>query len=714
VFDGLDNERKLIEARRYFDEAWTRLGPMLSKMKQACDFADGQQWDPEARDYLKSQMRPVLTFNMIAPIARELFGANEDARRVMRVAPVGDDDAAVAEMLNHIKDRLYAQSEIADIEGEVFERALAPGVAYAALDVQPEPEQPDWVRIELIPLGPFEILPDPDCRRPNLKDAKYIFWHRWFAKSEFEREYPEHAAKWNDLMTANPHDRPMFLEHDEDTQVWVTRDYDQMLGNPRYFDRNKNRLRVIHMEYMVAEQQNYALDPRVGMYVPVERKTAARIEELGLDLPRVKVREERVRWLEFTGAQLLYDGPSPMPFRGFSVVPLTCYHAYERGEPYGIVRDLVDPQKELNKRYSEELNLLQEQVQPGLIADQDAFADPDRARRDAKTAGSILFKTPGMEVRERVVPTIPAGTESLLNRAQSLLQMIAGVSPETLVQQQSATEPVGTALLRWRRSQMAISGLIKNYRGFQRRILSMVVETVINAAPDSQIEQLLGDRDRYQLMNGDIMDNKLQVAVALRDLRALRYQIEHDEAADNTTMQLLLLQLLAQLSQTGIPVPPEIVIDAMPIPRDQKQRMRDYVEKQAQAQSEAAQADSQAALQQVQGVLDVEAAKVANRARADTARINLERDKTMLQFAVDAVGTLSKVEGDQKSRFLELLKVLAKLAEAEMKTEVQEEGEGVERREPPIPEQQPATPQALGGGRSSPASLLGGLISGSV
>jgi hypothetical protein len=63
--------------------------------------------------------------------------------------------------------------------------------------------------------------------------------------------------------------------------------------------------------------------------------------------------DKKVKWLQFTGNEILFDDDSPLPFPGFSICPLFVFtDASKRtANHFGIVRLMKDPQREINKRF---------------------------------------------------------------------------------------------------------------------------------------------------------------------------------------------------------------------------------------------------------------------------------------------------------------------------------------------------------------------------
>lgn len=702
---GTDESSRLQEARDLFERTLEDLDLPYQHMSEQISFAMGRQWESDAKSWLDSMGLPSLTFNLISPIVRELIGANEDARRKPRVAPAGTNDLPAARILNSLVDRFREQGEFADAETEVFERALISGVGWGVFEVDPDEDDPLDVQMRLVPVTSLEILYDTSSVRRNMSDAKYYCHSRWMHESEFKAAYPEHAEDFAGLVDGTDWGKqPPPLARIESSQR-TPESYSTLLRDPRYFRQRDHEVRVIRIEYTASVKRYYAIDPRTDSYTSITKKTYDALS-LTKVAQVVEMWGSETRWFDFIGSMVLYDGDSLSPHSGFTIMPCLCYRDHENYEPYGITRDLMDPQRELNKRYSEELTLLHMIVQPGVVYDRDAFGPDKRAvERKLRQPGFSLEKEPGREVMFRDPPATPPAVDHLITRSQSLLQMIAGVSPETLVSQQSGVEPVGTAYLRYRRSILAITGLLQNYRSFQKLVLRAMVETIREAVSDDQLQRMLGDDQRFQVRGGVIIDLQAKQQIAIRDIRTFEYQLEFDSSADNTTQQMLENQLYMALSQAGIPLDPEVLIDNLPTSREAKERMKLYAAQAREQAAQAQQADSEAARRQVEGLLQIEASKVMSRARSEQEKRSVEMASAQLDFVGKTMDAKATAVDANKKRSIEMLRAMLDFIATNEQltldaiTSSREDEAGIPR---------PSTPAAFGGGRLGPATYTNG------
>lgn len=608
------------------------------EMQRAFAFRHGQQWDEDAKRTLENEGRPCLTFNLIAPVMRELIGANQDQRRQAKAAPVGHEDLPTAETVNHLWQREFESLDVPDTEDQVFDHMITAGVGFAFIDAQPDYEDPSSIALSFEHVPSTEVLYDQQARGTNLKDCKEFYWHRWVPESEFKKKYPEFADQFEALSEGKGDQAALFDERSE--SLMYGRTPSDIYRDSRFYDDKGKRVRVIRCMYEVPVKKYFAWDPRprpddpstpIGMG-EVNRVTYQALKQTGVT-QTYSVTSCEWRWFEFTGLQVLFDDKQPLDLGGMcQLLAATCYYDDAKAYHYGMVRDLQDPQSEFNKRYSQELNHLNKQVQPGATVTAGGLgSDPAAAERKLRNGGLIEL-TAGAQFVPLPPPVIPAGAETLAERARGLVSIISGVDTNPMLGGQPEQVAVGTALLSHRKGLMSISTILTNFRAFQRAVLWAGVRTILSVYPDEQIERMLGDSEKLRVQGGVVIDTESGAQLPLRDLRAMKWNVEQDSAAANTTQQLLELNMLQSLAATGLAIDPEVIFEHVPVSREQRQKLIAYYRASSQAAAQAQAQQQATAQQQVDQVLQIETGKVVQ--RQSEAQLRSETDLTKAKMAM--------------------------------------------------------------------------------
>lgn len=665
MIDGKTPEDRLKQARQIYEQTWDHYDRLCWFAEVATDeeYFHGSQWSKDDREYLQRQRRPALVFNIIQSKLMHLAGSHEDNLEEPIAAAVGVEDQMLADVLNHIRDRIWDEIEAADIDAEVFEQGIVTGIGSVAIDAMPSPDSPDELEISIFPLSPYEVLWDPASERRSRKDARYVFWHKWISRAEFREEYPEHAARIDEIWA----DR--FGGYGADSSGWiaVSRRPSQDGRDRRgtlYYDRHRDQVRIIRMEYRKARKIIHAVDPVSGHTREVTSAQLAVMQQLAPELESLSHWIQETRWLEFVGDQVLYDDPTPIPIDGFSIVSNIC-HLDQNNMPYGKVRMLRDPQSEVNKRLSQTLHLLVQQTQPGVFAEEGAFANQRQAEESLKMAGSVTVVTAGAiagsKFKERTVPQLPDAPLQIHQQAIRLIDLISGIYTDSLMEPRGVPEAAATAQLKHRQSLLSMRPVMRGFNSYQRQLFRKLISLIVRAMTDAQIASLLGNSKRYRIEGHVIVDLETGKQASLESMREVRYKIEVRPADENSSTRILELQTLMGLLSAQMPVDPDVIIDYLSLPSDRKDQLRRYVAQQAKGQAAAAEQQIKTSEAQLahQAQLDVtdrqlEAAGLAERQRHNMA---LEEAKQG-QLEGNIASLLSDQSAEEQRMVLDLVKTI--------------------------------------------------------
>ena len=628
MIDATTPEERLRQARTIYErcvEHYERQG-WFDQVKRDYEYYHGYgQWSADDLEHLRRQNRPALTFNLIHSKLMHVIGTHEDNLQEPVAAPVSLEDRPLADILNHVRDRIFADIDASDVDAQVHEEGVVVGIANAALDAMPDPDDPTKLKIGLYYAGPFEVLWDPASERRDRKDARFVIWHKWLSRSEFKVEYPEFASRIDEIWASQGWSGPSARDRTF-TEPRSKDDY-QRRRDLLYYDARQDMVRVIRLEYRSPERVTMAIDPVSGETREVDSKTLALMKQLAPDVESQTYWRELVKWIEFVGHEVLFDAESPLPIDDFSISSFVC-HQDDRGLPYGKVRQLRDPQNELNKRYSQMLHLLVQQTQPGLYAEQGALPDKTQAEKSLKMSGSVTELGPNglSKIRERGIPQFPDGAAQLHQQAIRLFEMISGIAGDQLMEPRGVPEAAATAQLKHRQSLLAMRPVIRGYDAYQRAVFGKLIKLIVRAMPDAQIADMLGNSERYRVAGHVVTDAETGRQVDISDMRRLRYQVELRPADENNSERLLELSTLTQLMQLGHPVDPDVLTDLTSLSADKKQALKRYAKRQAEMQAQTAQAQIKASEAQLASQLrldqmdrEIDVASLAEKTRHNQA-----------------------------------------------------------------------------------------------
>lgn len=679
MITGDSEETRLLEARKLFEEATDFWSSWLREAEEDLKFYHGDQWSYEDVQILQEQKRPVLTYNVLQAKVGHMLGAQEDNAVDPIAVPTGAEDQFLADAVNHIKMQVYDENEVERVDPQIFEDGIVAGIGNAFVDPYPDPKDPTRLRFIYDRAHPLEVLWDPACERRDKTDARYLCWAKWLSKGEFLQEFPDMTRREVDELFA------MYAGGEESWSRWFSTDTTgsatQAAPNfdgymPRrsqlYYDAKRREMRVIHIECIKPVKRVRVSSG--GMSRITTPKMRRALEE---NYPGAYYFEEywdeEVWWYEFCHGKMLYESRSPQPFDGFSVKSFV-YKSDDDNRPYGIVRLLKDPQREVNKRYSQILHWIMSQSAPGLLGEQDAFVDLQQAKESLKRAGDVTLLKKGaisqQKVKERQIPVMPEAVARLQEIALRMIDLISNVHVDDMVEPRGIPEAAATTQLKHRRSLLSMKPVLREYHYFRRDVFLAFLQSIVRAMPDQQIADYMGNAERFRVQGREIIDLQSNQVASISTLREVRLNARFEPNANNQTERLLELNTLMALQQGGTPVAPDVIFDMMSLNQAKRDRLKAFAQQTIarQAQSEKQQADSMMQQMQQQYQLEamdrqIKAGELAEETRSAQATEFITSMDNTWAFMTRLMDLWIKADDNEKSRVTDLMTELIRSAD---------------------------------------------------
>jgi hypothetical protein len=696
MFEKLTKRKKLDKAKLMFTDAVDSDMIWQREAREDFNFRDGEQWTEFEKKTLEEELRPALTFNLTKSSVDLIMGMNEDNRVNFRCTPVEPTDDFLCEVLNQIYDWVKENYEFEIEEDAALESASICGRGYVAVDFSPDPKRFGEILLSEVAVPVHEVHFDPAARRPDLSDAGYITWDRWLTPEDFRIRYPKFPASKLDALvetgrtfelSANVGAPSEIFEEYRDSDTDET-DYSRPL-DLNFYDRAKRMVRLIHMEYWEVYKRFFGFNPETGEFEEFDGKLLSKIRKnyeakFGMKFEYEVMMDKRVKWLQFIGDEILYDDISPLPFDGFSLVPMFAFKdvSQRSSNHFGIVRLMKDPQREINKRWSQALNLLNQQVQPGVFAEVDAFLDLDQAQASMKDPGSVtLLNSGGLgKMEERGMPQFPSAPMQMEEFSQEILRKITGINPDLLGQDRGRQEPGVVVRLRQQQGTTLLKPLFRSFKQMRKQLFKRILSIIMEYMPNEQLMRIMGSNDKFAVdpESGLLIDVSSveqdpetgqpipTVTANIRDVRNLEYNTQIEEAPGNMTKRTLELSAFMEMQGQGFPVPPEVIISRMDLPATDKKMWLEYINSQQQAQQEQQEEmlateigfkDRELSNEEQKAIWDflVAIAKVQQQAEKDEkkmvaegAKLKSETNATLLDFVSKLAATDVQEKGIDK------------------------------------------------------------------
>lgn len=586
---------KIGKFRTWFEEAADYANDWRAEAKQDYEFVAGKQWEQADIDRFHESGRPAITINRIKPLINVLSGYQRLNRYDIDFLPRTSDDIDICTVRKSLTKYILDTCDYDSEESHTFLDASIGGVGWFDVGYKFAPEINDgeaYVKRE----DPFSIYVDPEAHKTDFSDAKYICRAKWVDKDELVLTYPEHKQE---ILA-----QYAIYDSAEKTEGFTE--------DPLWYKRDIQKARLIECWYKVKERESiyYMADGST------RRQEEITIEDFlqGLVQGESSVKVTKVRCAVFIERFLLEDIPSPYEHGEFPLVPIVCYN-YGAGDlPAGFVRDLKDPQREINKRRIQELHILNTTGNGGGWIEEDAMDSRQRAdfERKGNTPGYFAEVRPGAlsqgKIHERSLAPMPAGVIQAENQSTADLIAISGINEALMgtdiassvsgraieLKQKQAITHIAPMFDSLRKAKKKIAFLLWGKRGAKGIIPQYYTDDKVYRVEGVNGQQFI--RVNQQIIEQDPLGNTIHRT--LNDLTQGEFDIViSDTQASTTQRQAQLWSLVDSVKNLGIPgdMVFDVILDLTDLPNKEEIKQR-WMQRQKQ-QAEAQQAQQQAQLQ---------------------------------------------------------------------------------------------------------------------
>jgi hypothetical protein len=492
-------------------------------------------------------------------------------------------------------------------------------------------EDPDGM-IEIDRIDPMEMYWDPAARKQNYTDARFVMRAKDIPLNAAMTMFPDEPevnlhAQWAEDGgdTHSPHDARSapFYRIDQSDAI----------------DRQRQMVRMVEVEWWEYEKAYRVLDPKSGRWLRMDAKKAGVWRLASAQMGAKAIMEpdrQKVTYKAIVGAVVLrvMKGADT---GGFSYKAMTGKMDRNKGYPYGLVRAMRDPQMWANKWLSQSLHIVNTNAKGGLLAETDAFQDPEEARDSWADADAITWLTPGAlgqgKIQQKQPPAFPAQINDLMQFAIASIPQVSGISPEMM----AMVDRDQPGVLEMQRKQQGMTILAdmfnakRRYHKEQGRLMLWMIQTFV---ADGRLIRIGG------------AENAKYVQL-IHDPGMAEYDVVVDEAPSSPNMKervwAALMQLLPVIMR-GAPMPPQLMVAMLkyaPFPASFTEEVAKIIaqppppnpmlqSQQQMAQAEAAYKEAQA----VKAFADSQTApqRLALEAQNTAASIDLKKAQTANQY----------------------------------------------------------------------------------
>ncbi len=413
-------------------------------------------------------------------------------------------------------------------------------------------------------------------------------------------------------------------------------------GDEEY--RNVKSLRVVERQHKKLVRCTFLVDPNTGDQRPApsawtDGKTKKFAKKYGLELISKAVR--KVRWTVTCDQVVLHDDWSP--YNQFTIVPFFCY--FRRGRPFGVVRNLLSPQEQLNKIASQELHIVNTTANSGWMVESGSLVGmtADDLEEHGAETGLVLEYARGTTPPSKIQANqIPTGLDRIAQKAALNIKTISGVNDSMLGT--DSAEVSGIAIqAKQNRGAVMIQVPLDNLRKARQYLAEKVLNLVQTFYTEERVIQVTNEDDPLKPREEMVINAQTPEGEVINNLMLGEYDVVVSTAPARDSFDEVQFAEAINLRQAGVAIPDDAIVEYSHLARkgELAKRIRTLTGQEPMTEEQAAAAAQQAEIEMMGIQLEI-------------AKQEAEIKKLQSEAAVNIAKVQDVAEVDPQMRMAEL------------------------------------------------------------
>lgn len=669
AINGTQNEQigdndKVSQFNQFFYDAYRTYGVYYAAAYRDLRAYAGDNWTNLEKTKLQRQNRMILELNKIRRVVNLYSGYERENRTATVCAPVEGSDAQTADQFSNLLYYIYDKANADYIVSEAFEHSLKTGLSIIGLYMDYSRDKVNGdIKMYWKPFN--ALMLDPYFTKRSLEDCDQASTRDLLSKEQIKCMLPwVEPSVIDNLPTGIRDNKYQYLGiYRQYNSTYISKNlctYDQ------YWKRiNKEQKYLVDMETGVSEEWNGDRTELKALKVQLKEEEVRRSEQgLGPRLQLINSHKRTVELNIIVSGQLLYSGPDPTGLDTFPFVICLLYH-----EPLidtfelkiqGIVRSVVDAQRQYNRRHSQIIDIMESIINTGWITKNGAVLDPNMLMQAGQ--GKQIVVNEGYDVnadvREISPPNIPPGYLQYQDIIDKNIMEIPGASDELL-----GLSSVGDSQVSGKLAEVRASNGLKGNRGIfdnleqtKKYLGKLVIECVQKNYSPGKVERIIGEQPSEQFLSGQFEE----------------YDCAIKQAVKTPTQREAYYYQLLQLVALGAPIPWDKILEVAPLQGSTK--LHEILAEQQEQQAQMAQIEQQDA--EMQRALNMASINQSN-ALAEERRARVlsdiglakERESEVIQnhakAFLDNAKTIGEIQDLPRKRLIEVMELAADIRQKE-------------------------------------------------
>ena len=634
------------------------------EMAKKCDaFYRGDQWDDNDISNLEAEGRPALTINTVLPTVNTVLGEQSTRRADVQFKPRRGGEAEVAHTLTKLYMQIADNNKLDWVEQQVFSDGLIlDGRGW--FDVRMDFSDHVEGEVRITAKDPLDILIDPDAKDSDPKTWNEVFETRWMTLDEIQESYGKKKAEQLQFIAENGNSYGRdSIEYEENRFGDLDAETDYIGISTTGSDddyRNLRALRVIERQHRRMQRVMCFVDPVTGDTRDApDEWSETKIKKFGKQygLSVISKVKRKVRWTVTCDQIVLHDDWSP--YDNFTLIPFFAY--FRRGRPFGMVRNLLSPQEQLNKIASQELHIVNTTANSGWMVESGSLVglSADDLEEHGAETGLVLEYNRGSTPPVKIQPnSIPTGLDRISQKAAANIKAISGINDSMLGS--DSAEVSGIAIrAKQNRGVIMIQVPLDNLRKARQYLAESILHCIQSFYTEERVIQVTNEDDPLKPREEMVINQQTPEGRVINDLTLGEYDVIISTAPARDSFDEVQFAEALNLRQVGVSIPDDAIIEYSHLARKgelaKRIRMLTGVERSPEQQEMAA-AQQQMQMQSVQ---------------LEIAKMQAEVEKIQSETAVNISKVQDTTDVEPQLRLAELqAKLEMKMQELELRREL--------------------------------------------
>lgn len=422
-----------------FEYEKRRQAPNRMQMALDCDFYDGIQLSDDDIEDLLARGQAPLVYNLVKRTVDWVIGTEKRTRFDFKVLGRTSDDVAAARIKTDVMKYYQDVNRSHFHRSQAFREAAIAGVGWLECGARADPdEEPIYSTNE----SWWFTLHDSHAMKLDYLDARYHFRWRYVDLDVATAMFPERERFIvNDARNGAVIDEKMadefYLGNRVAGEDYLAGQYSRLNSTFQgYIDSSRERVKLCEGWFKKPVREKTVLSRRLPQFhgLPYNPGNDDMRHALVIgDASIVERLNMRVFYMIFTASGVLAAGRSPYRHNEFPFTPVWCYRRGRDNAPYGIIRNIRDPQTGFNRRMSKAIFAL---TAYRVTASADAI-DPktqswEDLRIEAGRPDALLVKARGSELTVEQDRALGEEHLKLAQTEGSLILDASGVTADNL------------------------------------------------------------------------------------------------------------------------------------------------------------------------------------------------------------------------------------------------------------------------------------------